>query len=178
MDCQQGYRLDYSGTKTTSTELKMQKKNNEIIPIRGIRDSMSSISPASLILIRGVPGSTKTTTAEEKYPDHVLCEADQFFTNNNGDYSFDPKKIQDAHKWCQAKAKRSLQAGKNVVVANTFIRIWEMEPYFLMAKRLGCKVTVIEAKGNFKNVHGVPEEKVQLMRERFEPFQVSNYSSV
>lgn len=129
-----------------------------------------------IILIRGVPGSGKTTKAKKEYPNHVLYEADQFFTDHKGNYAFDPQKIQDAHKWCQAKAKRSLHAGKNVVVANTFTRVWEMKPYLMMASRLGCKVKVIEASGSFKNVHGVPEEKVKEMRERFESYTDNSFS--
>ncbi|WP_067587289.1 ATP-binding protein [Endozoicomonas ascidiicola] len=137
---------------------------------------MQNKSNNELILIRGVPGSGKTTKAKKEYPNHVLYEADQYFTDLKGNYVFDPKKIQDAHKWCQAKAKMSLNAGKNVVVANTFTRIWEMKPYLMMAKRLGCQVKVIEATGNYKNVHGVPDEKVEQMRERFENFTDNQFS--
>ena len=31
-----------------------------------------------IVLIRGVPGSGKTTKAKAEYPDHELIEADQF----------------------------------------------------------------------------------------------------
>lgn len=45
----------------------------------------------AIVLIRGVPGSGKTTKAKAEYPDHELIEADQFFMSwlgtSNGYYS-------------------------------------------------------------------------------------------
>lgn len=59
-----------------------------------------------LILIRGLPGSGKTTMAKTLYPDHVLCEADQFFETDKG-YIFDGSKIKEAHAYCFNKAKKA-----------------------------------------------------------------------
>jgi len=54
------------------------------------------------ILIRGVPGNGKSTIALSDNPNHVNCEADQFF-QQNGRYQHNSKKIKEAHKWCQDK---------------------------------------------------------------------------
>ena len=52
-----------------------------------------------IVLIRGVPGSGKTTMAKTKFPNHVLCEADQFFTHlGTGMYKFDPAKLREAQR--------------------------------------------------------------------------------
>jgi len=118
-----------------------------------------------VVLIRGVPGSGKTTKARTEYADYQLVEADMFF-ERDGHYKYDPNKIKDAHKWCQDTAEQWLEMGYDVVVANTFTRVWEMQPYLDM----GYPVTVIEATGNYANVHGVPQEVVNRMRERFEAY--------
>ena len=60
---------------------------------------------------------------------------------------------------------RSLLAdGRNVVVANTFTRRWEYEPYLKMCD----DVEIVVARGNYQNIHGVPDNVVERMRERFE----------
>ena len=47
-----------------------------------------------------------------------------------------------------------------------------MEPYFEMAKRYGYRVhtIIVENRHGSKNVHGVPDEKLQQMKDRFETF--------
>jgi len=120
---------------------------------------------SEMIIIRGLPGSGKTTMAKQIYSEHVLCEADQFF-EVNGVYCYDPAKIREAHKWCQKKAYKELKKGNDVVVANTFVRVWEMKPYLDM----GFKVQVMVATGNFKSIHQVPGNVVRRMRDQFEDY--------
>ena len=120
-----------------------------------------------LILIRGLPGSGKTTMAKTQYPDHIHFEADQYF-EKDGEYLFRPHLIKDAHEQCQNNTRRALGRGRDVVVANTFTQKWEMEPYHRMAVANGATVKVIEATGKFKNIHGVPDEVIEKMRNRWE----------
>lgn len=118
-----------------------------------------------LVLIRGLPGSGKSTIAKAM-TGFKHCEADSYFVDKNGDYLFDRSKISEAHKNCQMECALYLAAGWDVVVSNTFTQMWEMQPYFDMVAPE--KPTVIEAKGCFKNVHGVPEESIERMRARWE----------
>ncbi len=115
-----------------------------------------------IILIRGLPGSGKTTIAKQMRG-YIHLEADMFF-EVDGDYIFDSAKVKDAHNWCVASAKAALDNGHNVVVSNTFAKIWEMERY----TKLGYPFKVIEAKGTWVNVHGVPEDKIEMMKVRWE----------
>jgi hypothetical protein len=57
-----------------------------------------------------------------------------------------------------------------VVVSNTFTQEWEMGPYFELAKTYGYKVfsIVVENRHEGTNEHGVPDEVLTKMRERFE----------
>jgi len=121
-----------------------------------------------LTLVRGVPGSGKTTLA--KKIDAHLMEADLFFINQKGEYNFSSKLIKEAHAWCQLETKRMLRSGHSVVVANTFVRHWEMDFYLKLASKEGVEVEIIEAQGNYKNVHGVSDEVVERMRNQYEPF--------
>lgn len=120
-----------------------------------------------LVLIRGLPGSGKSTIARSMNFD-VHYEADMFFINKNGDYCYDPRKIGEAHKWCQEGVYQALLKGKKVVVSNTFIKLFEMKPYFDMAHELGVELDVIQAEGRWSNVHDVPEEVVKRMEDNWE----------
>lgn len=128
-------------------------------------NSRPEVVKPELVIVRGPSGSGKFTFARERFGDHILCEADQYFMNyDTGEYKFDRKSLRAAHEYCQRKAWIALQSGDSVVVANTFIRIWEMQPYFDM----GFPVRVFEVIGRFKNIHGVPEEVMRRQRERFQ----------
>jgi hypothetical protein len=59
-----------------------------------------------------------------------------------------------------------LEEGKSVVVSNTFTRLWEMEAYMAM----GHPYAVVQCTGDYDNVHGVPEDAIAHMRERWEDY--------
>lgn len=122
-----------------------------------------------LRLIRGLPGSGKSTMARAM-ADFVHVEADQFFMRG-GRYEFDAHELGEAHADCLKRATEALAQSKNVVVSNTFSRLWEMDTYVALAKRTGATLEVIEAKGEYPNVHGVPDEKIAQMRARWESFE-------
>lgn len=121
----------------------------------------------NLVIIRGVPGVGKSTYAGENYPEHVLIEADQYFLRPDQTYDFNAKLLPNAHSWCLCQVKWWLAMGKNVVVANTFTRVWEMNKYIDLPVQ---KKVVRLTNAPFGNIHGVPDDKVQAMLERFENF--------
>jgi len=59
---------------------------------------------------------------------------------------------------------------REIAVSNTFTQEWEMKPYFELAEKYGYTVfvTIIENYHNGKNIHGVPDDKLKQMRDRFE----------
>lgn len=129
---------------------------------------------AKLILIRGIPGTGKTTLADKMVKEgkaDVFFEADQWMTDKEGNYQFDPKRLPYCHGQCFIYAEKALYSGQTVIVSNTFTKLWEMERYLDMAKDLNVPVEVIELQTEYGSVHGVPEDKMELMRKRFEPYQ-------
>jgi hypothetical protein len=58
--------------------------------------------------------------------------------------------------------------GVNVIVHNTFTQLREMKPYMDLADEFGYSVSEIVCRGNFGSVHGVPEEAIERMRNRWE----------
>ena len=124
----------------------------------------------TLVLLRGLPGSGKSTAAKlfNKAP-HF--EADMYFMDADGNYQFDFAKIKDAHNWCRHSTMDAMKKGYPVVVvSNTFTQEWEMEAYYLLAEELGYMVVsmIVENRHGGKNVHGVPEDKLEIMKNRFE----------
>lgn len=134
-----------------------------------------------LLLIRGAPGSGKSTMAKQFLDDghfDVHYEADMYFMQD-GEYKYDHTKISQAHHWCQAKVLEALLENKRVIVSNTFTKNWELEGY-LQQLHLATpvdedghrpfKVSIMKAYGEYDNSHGVPANKVAQMRADYEDF--------
>ncbi len=119
-----------------------------------------------LHIIRGVPGSGKSTLA--KTLGFPVVEADQFFTDEDGNYNYDPAKIPQAHDWCQERVEAHLARGQSVSVANVFTKIAHVEHYIGIGMRHKAAIHIHECNGNFKNIHGCPDEVVDAMREQWE----------
>jgi predicted kinase len=133
-------------------------------------------SQGELILLRGLPGSGKSTLAKvilqiRDSDEPEILSADDFFMDENGDYVFDSSKIKEAHNYCQFRcSERMRQQKSKIVVANTFTQEWEMKIYFDMAERYNYRIhtVVVENRHGNQNIHGVPEDKLQQMKDRFE----------
>jgi predicted kinase len=126
-----------------------------------------------LILVRGIPGSGKSTLARSlcNLPDNVMArhyEADMYFEDEHGNYNFDVTKLHQAHTWCHNKTRDALEQNRTVVVSNTFTTKKELKPYFDMAREFGIVPIVYLAQNQFNNVHNVPADKLQAMRDRFQ----------
>lgn len=130
-----------------------------------------------LTIIRGAPGSGKTTLACLMSGDFALAgltvshrEADQFMVDESGKYNFVPSRLPEVHRACQSAVESDMQRGvEEVIVSNTFTKLWELEKYVFMAWLYGYTISVVQCTGTFENEHGVPKERVEVMRSIYEP---------
>lgn len=127
----------------------------------------------SLILLRGLPGSGKTTLAnvlseEGKYPVHSI---DSYFTDKEtGEYNFEFEKNHLAYKQCEEQTLNSIKQGaEKIFIDNTFTLEWELEPYFKLASQHNYKIFVVtvENRHGNKNIHQVSDEQLQKMAAKY-----------
>jgi len=126
-----------------------------------------------LYLLRGLPGSGKTTLAKSIGGIHM--EADQYFMED-GVYNFDATKLKLAHNYCQNQTSAWMKTDgeqvnvDKIVVSNTFTQEWEMKAYYDLAKEHGYTVysLIVENRHEGENIHGVPVEALDRMENRFE----------
>ena len=122
----------------------------------------------TLYLIRGAPGSGKSTLAEAIAAETGAAwyEADMWHIAADGEYRWTPENVKPAHAECQASARAALESGADVVVANTFTKLWELDAYLAMPFD---SLRIIHCTGGHQNVHGVPDATVERMRENYQP---------
>ena len=130
-----------------------------------------------LTLLRGLPGSGKSTFAGFIWNEYAICEADKFFVDKEGNYNFDATKIKQAHEWCREQVEIRMKDNQNnpqfypeIVVSNTFTQEWEMDNYYKLAEQYGYMVfsIIVENRHDGVNQHGVPADKLKQMKNRFE----------
>ena len=127
-----------------------------------------------LIIIRGASGSGKSSLAHliHSLKSDLVFEisADDYFTDMNGNYEFNPHELKKAHEYCKfgVNVNMKLEAPL-IIVHNTFTQDWEMEAYEKMAKKYNYTVRhiIVEYRHNGKNIHGVPFEVVEMQKKRF-----------
>lgn len=122
-----------------------------------------------LYIIRGVPGSGKSTLARQIAPNANFAADDYFDLFHDGE--FVPSKIKAAHNHCHLMVETALSDEMPfVAVHNTFTQQWEYQPYLDLAEKYGYRVhmMVVENQHNGESVHGVSQEVIEKMRDRFE----------
>lgn len=122
-----------------------------------------------LFLLRGLPGSGKSSLAKELGGLHI--EADMFHINKDGIYDWKPEKVKDSHNWCHDVVENWMDMSQElIVVSNTLTQEWEMKPYYELAEKYGYVVfsLIVENRHGGTNIHNVPEDKLEQMKNRFE----------
>jgi len=131
-----------------------------------------------LILVRGIPGSGKSTVANELANiNTIVCEADQFFMID-GEYKFIASQLRDAHKWCQAKAAFHLKRGYDVIVANTSLSHRDLNCYNNISDQYDATFNIINCNGKFKSIHEVPDEVMERMTEKYKAITDKEWNEI
>ena len=127
---------------------------------------------SSLIIIRGLPGSGKTTLANElsengRYP---VISIDDYFTDSKGHYEFRHDENYKAYKLALQRTEAAMKQGtEKIFLHNVFSMEWEMEPYFKLASEQGYKVFVmtLENRHGGTNAHNISIEQLNKMALKF-----------
>ena len=131
------------------------------------------LNASALILLRGLPGSGKTTLAyllseNTTYP---VFSVDDYFTDAvTGAYHFRFQDNHLAYKQCEHVTQQAMQQGHSkIFVHNTFTMDWEIEPYFKMASIYGYAVFVVTVENHHgnQNSHDVTPEQLKKMAEKY-----------
>lgn len=123
-------------------------------------------------ILRGVPGSGKSTYCSKNYPGAAVFSADDFFMVD-GVYVFDSKKLPQAHGQCLRYFVEHVQRGPVMpaVVDNTNTAVMEIAPYAALALAYGWELEIVTISCNpevaaARNSHGVPLTGVMAMHKR------------
>jgi predicted kinase len=123
----------------------------------------------TLIIMRGLPGSGKSTRAKALAAGGEIFSTDNFFMKG-GKYVYNPALIGKAHEWNQNAAIAAMIQGVSpVVIDNTNVRRMHVEPYIQAAKKLGYEIQVAEPDSPWWKKHFkrdmTPEDKTNLVKE-------------
>ena len=122
-----------------------------------------------LILLRGLPGSGKSSFAKLFEEGTLICTADDYHMKD-GKYCWTQENAHLAHIRCQEKVAFGMALSvKKIIVANTSTTVKEMDPYYELAIKHGYKVfsVIVENRHNGVNEHDVPLETLEKMKNRF-----------
>jgi len=122
----------------------------------------------TLTIVRGLPGSGKSTKAKSLGCFHV--EADMYHIED-GQYNWQAHHVKRAHAWCRRMVEEAIRMHMDVAVSNTFTQVWEFKEYLDMAERYQYNVKVIRCTADYGNIHNVPQANLDRMRERFEDYK-------
>ena len=129
-----------------------------------------------VIIMRGIPGSGKSTMAQQLAGDTGKIHSTDDYFMKDGKYEFDTNKLRRNHQLNFQAFKRDLALGISpVIVDNTNSQKWEYENYTKAAEDAGYEVEVVQVPhidpkhAAQRNTHGVPEESIRRMIARWEP---------
>lgn len=120
-----------------------------------------------LVVVRGLPGSGKTTLANafaQRGFHHF--EQDRFFDQHAVSRT-DSSNVILARTTCMLDAETALMHGRNVVVANIFADYADIQPYIDMAIWRKAKLIIIQAQGQWESQYAQNEAVLSTLMARW-----------
>ncbi|KAJ8676593.1 hypothetical protein QAD02_012380 [Eretmocerus hayati] len=140
-----------------------------------------------LVLMRGLPGSGKSTiaknivqrTVQGELSNHILGTDDYWPIINHGIYKHDRSKVLQARTYNENRVLNAARQGWSpIIVDNTNINARKMEKYAIMVVEHGYIIGSLEPNTTWsrnisqlflKNRHNTSKEVIQIMMDRYEP---------
>ena len=120
-----------------------------------------------LQIIRGLPGSGKTTLAIERYSHLMRIETDMFFYRQ-GAYRFTLENNKKAVEWFNNAIIRLCSTGMDFVATGVFAAHTERLAFAIQcASDWGYDVYVKTLTSQYKGIHAVPQEHFDAMKASF-----------
>lgn len=140
-----------------------------------------------LIIMRGAPGCGKSHLSRQivemtvgstysNYQTHIFSTDDFYMVN--GHYRYEKTRLPEAHEWNQRRVSTVAKQGLSpIIVDNTNIEIWEMEPYAKTAIYNGYYLEIMEPKTPWarkayqlakRNIHSVPVTVIRRMLDNYQ----------
>jgi NEDD4-binding protein 2 len=105
---------------------------------------------SKLVLMRGIPGSGKSTKANQIKDDYILkgYQAEIFSTDDfwmrNGCYEWNRDLLGTAHKWNQIRVENAIKDDIDyIIVDNTNLSSFDVGPYFNLAVKYGIEIEIV-----------------------------------
>ena len=130
-------------------------------------------SQPKLLILRGAPGSGKTTLANAKFDGWTVCSADDYFIDKNGNYKFDARQLQLAHDSCFRRTVSALEQGMNVVIDNTNKSVWEFKRYLEIPY---VEIKIYRVASQYKSTKSIPDSVIKRYNDEYQPFASSWYN--
>jgi len=136
------------------------------------------IPKKTMIILRGLPGSGKTTLARTfaNNNDEIYSTHDYFL--ENGKFKFQRNLLRYAHWWNQERVLDAAKKNKELIIINNInIKRWESKPYVKIGLEYGYDIIFYETNNSWSKIpeeckkrdfHGTPLKVIKKMATKWE----------
>lgn len=150
---------------------------NSFVKQKDVEMNNKSNQTVTTTIIRGLPGSGKTTYAKKYFPDSLIIEGDQLHANPDGTYEFDGTRV-NSGKYILSMLKTAYRMGvKHVVVTVAHTGLYLREIMDLAKKHGTLRVAWMDYNNGdtSQNNHEVPDDVIATMKKRFFKIEDESY---
>ncbi len=121
-----------------------------------------------LILIRGLPGSGKSTIAQ--HLTQYVIDDDDFYTKDDGTYNFTCDMIEPCHAWMLSYCEYLMSTGGDISITSPLISEVRINRFMDLANKYSYEFHSIikENRHIGTSIHNVPDDQLNEMKRKFD----------